>query len=385
MRKQLVVIMLMCVAASTMLAQNTLPGVVVNHIPASSGQYLGSPSICVLPDGTYVVSHDYFGPKSKERDVAKTDILISDDEGISWKKISTISGQFWSSLFYHEGALYIFGTFKNHGNIVIRKSCDGGHTWTNPYNADNGLLCEGEYHTAPVPIVIHKGRIWRAFEYATAKEAKWPERYSAIVMSAPVHSDLLKAKNWRRSETLYSEKPQLNGNFRGWLEGNIVYDHQNNELLNILRVHAPKQAEEYVAKVHVSPNGKKLKYQLDTGLSQFPGGSKKFTIRYDESTKKYWTISNLTYPDSLGGIQNDRVRNRLALCCSSDLDSWEVKEIIMEHHDCIHHGFQYVDWLFDGEDIIAVIRTAYDDEEGCANNYHDSNYILFKRLIKYNK
>ena len=82
--KRLFLIILTCVSASTMFAQNALPGVVVNHVPASSGQYLGSPSICVMPDGTYVVSHDYFGPKSNERDNARTDILISDDNGISW-------------------------------------------------------------------------------------------------------------------------------------------------------------------------------------------------------------------------------------------------------------------------------------------------------------
>ena len=35
--------------------------------------------------------------------------------------------------------------------------------------------------------------------------------------------------------------------------------------------------------------------------------------------------------------------------------------ILLYHPDVAKHGFQYVDWLFDGDDIIAACRTAYDD------------------------
>ncbi|MBS3776462.1 MAG: hypothetical protein KGY70_14800, partial [Bacteroidales bacterium] len=38
------------------------PGVVINHSPASSGKYIGSPSLVVMPNGDYIASHDYFGP-----------------------------------------------------------------------------------------------------------------------------------------------------------------------------------------------------------------------------------------------------------------------------------------------------------------------------------
>ena len=48
-----------------------------------------------------------------------------------------------------------------------------------------------------------------------------------------------------------------------------------------------------------------------------------------------------------------------------------------------YHGVQYVDWQFEGEDIVAVIRTAWDDQEGNAHNQHDSNYILFRRVERF--
>ncbi len=39
-------------------------------------------------------------------------------------------------------------------------------------------------------------------------------------------------------------------------------------------------------------------------------------------------------------------------------------------------GFQYVDWLFDGDDLIFVSRTAYNG----AHNYHDANHLTFHRV-----
>ena len=49
------------------------------------------------------------------------------------------------------------------------------------------------------------------------------------------------------------------------------------------------------------------------------------------------------------------------------------------------HGFQYADWQFEGNDIITVIRTAYDDEFGGADSQHNNNYMIFKRIENYNE
>ena len=38
-----------------------------------------------------------------------------------------------------------------------------------------------------------------------------------------------------------------------------------------------------------------------------------------------------------------------------------------------------MDWQFEGDDLIAVCRTAYDDGQGGANNNHDANFMTFHR------
>ncbi|HPF04182.1 MAG TPA: hypothetical protein PLE95_13315, partial [Bacteroidales bacterium] len=212
-----------------------VPGVVVDYIPAAAKTYIGSPSICILPDGSYLASHDHFGTGSSEHTRAVTSVFRSNDKGKHWEKISEIQGQFWSNLFVHDDAVFIMGTWKHHGNFIIRRSDNGGHTWSEPADSISGLLLSGEYHTAPMPVVIHRGRIWRAVENAKSNTTEWGRRYGAMVISAPLAADLLVAGNWTHSNFLPHDSTFLEGNFRGWLEGNVVVDPEGN-LLNILRV-----------------------------------------------------------------------------------------------------------------------------------------------------
>ena len=76
---------------------------------------------------------------------------------------------------------------------------------------------------------------------------------------------------------------------------------------------------------------------------------------------------------------------RAALAASSDLRTWETRATIVSHPSVEKHGFQYADWLFDGNDIIALVRTADDDGEGGAHNYHDANYLTFHRIENFRR
>jgi hypothetical protein len=57
-----------------------------------------------------------------------------------------------------------------------------------------------------------------------------------------------------------------------------------------------------------------------------------------------------------------------------------VKTIVVYHPDLAEHGFQYIDWVFEGDDIAALSRTACDDGLGGAHNQHDANFITFHRI-----
>ncbi|MCM4167639.1 hypothetical protein KCTC52924_00851 [Arenibacter antarcticus] len=372
---------------SQKLDDSKVPGVKVAYSPASSGKYIGSPSLAILPNGDYVASHDYFGPESNEHVRATSKIYTSKNSGKSWREIATIDGAFWSKLFVKQDKLWFLGTDRHHGNTLMRLSEDGGRSWTSPTDGSNGLLLEGEYHCAPMPILEYNGRIWRAMESAMGPIKKWGKRYGAFMLSAPVDADLLDANSWTSSNTLYHDASYLDGNFGGWIEGNAVVN-KDGQMLNILRVDDRSTLDEKAAFVKISADGKNASFNPNSGFMSFPGGSKKFTIRYDEASGLYWTIANVI-PE---GIKKDHkgknpafIRNTQALFSSPDLVQWDQRKVLLQHQDVLKHGFQYVDWMVDGKDIIFLSRTAYDDGIGGARNNHDANFLTFHRIKKFRK
>lgn len=352
-------------------------GVEINHSKASSKIYLGSPSIIILKNGHYLTYHCEMGPNSKNTSHPTAHIYLSKDKGVTWQKQSTLNNIVWANLFLHQDIIYAMGVSKVYGDLVIRKSTDNGLTWTQAKDDKSGLLRNDlEYHTAPVPMVTHKGRIYRAVEVRNPGYG-WGFNFEALLISAPIDSDLLQAENWVVSNRLHFDQRWLG---TAWLEGNVVVTPED-KLVNILRVHYQEHGGK-VAKVHYDVNKNQISFNPDKDFLNFPGGSKKFTIRYNEKTKRYWTLSNHIKDI---GYNPERTRNCLTLSSSKDLMNWQVHKEVLYHPDLEKHGFQYADWQFDGNDIITIIRTAYDDEFGGADNQHNSNYMIFKRIKNYSE
>lgn len=360
-----------------------IPGTIVSHIPKTEGKYVGSPSLCILPNGDYLASHDEFGPNANTGKSGITRIFKSVDKGSTWTEMTRLDGQYWSNLFLHNGVLYILGVKHGHGNIVIRKSIDGGQSWSIPSTSKTGVLFNGAYHTAPTPVVVWNGRIWRAFENADAVNSKLPDRYGVLMISAPVDSDLLNAANWSMTNCIPADGTWLSGKFRGWLEGNAMITKEG-KLLNVARVHVWPGTKERLAMINVTADGSEIYFQPSLGFSIFPGGSKKFTIRYDRNTDRYITIAN-NIVDGLEEEYPANVRNTISLISSPNLIDWKIEHTLHHHDDVKKHGFQYVDWLIDGEDLIYLSRTAWDDDYGGADSAHNANYLTFHRLEDYKK
>lgn len=361
-----------------------VPGVVIAHSPAASGIYIGSPGIVIMPGGTYLAKHDEFGPQSTEGTSAVTHVYQSPDQGRTWAHVARVDGLFWASIFHHEGAVYLLGTSAGHnrGHCVIRRSTDGGRTWTESRDAESGLLFPDiSYHTAPVPVVAHSGRLWRAMEDEKSGGG-WGHAFRAFVISAPLGADLLNAASWTATNAIPRDPAWLDGHFRGWLEGNVVVD-PDGQIVNVLRVNVsdPSRLAGKAAVVRVSPDGRTASFDASEGFIDFPGGAKKFTIRYDTSSGAYWSLTNpvMGHTDRNAGS----VRNTLALLRSKDLRHWETRCILLHHPDVVRHAFQYPDWVFDGDDIVAAIRTAYDDGMGGARNAHDANFLTFHRFERF--
>lgn len=366
--------------------------------------HLGGPSIVRVEDRTLVAIHCYGGiaaPKNSEGMDCLTSVYRSQDEGETWELVNHLVGAKWSTLFGHRGDLYILGVSAAYGHIVIRRSTDNGLTWTHPIDEGSGLLFRGgqgkqppNYHCAPTPVVEHRGRLYRAFE--DNDPIGWPQGFQACVISCPTDADLLKADSWVMSNKLpydpTTDPPEFGGAFTGgvhtrkvtqaagWLEGNIVVG-PDGALWNVMRVNSAPVCDR-VAFIRVLDEGREIRFD-PADFVAFPGGMSKFTIRRDPVDGLYWTLSNNitnpAYPSQ---------RNVLSLHVSSDLRRWRHAKTVLvddrnvpEHESISTTGFQYVDWQFDGDNLIYVARVAYDGSP----NYHDANRIVFGRVPSFRR
>lgn len=349
------------------------PGVIIFNSPAKSHKFVGSPCIVKLHDNTYIASHDVFG-----NTISNTYIYKTINKGKNWDKIAVIEKLNWSTLFLINKELYILGVrpknVEGFGDCVIHKSIDGGYTWTFPSDDKHGILCEGDFHSAPTSILFHQGIIWKGME----EKNKDNTPYSAFVISAKDNTNLLDSKNWIISNKLIYNTNYLKNSLT-WLEGNIIID-RNNKIKNILRIKNPE--DDIAAIIDVDPDRKYISFKVDSGLIKLPGAGKKFTLRYDNFSNKYWTLSNYV-PNKIETVNNEYMRNTIALVCSDNLLDWQIRSILLHHPNHKKYGFQYIDWFIDGDDIAAVSRTAWEDETGEACNQHDANYFLFHRFLNF--
>jgi len=376
-----------------MLEQQEPPGIVINSSPDPEYIYIGCPGIVIMPNGDYIASHSMFGDGTNYDQMF---IFRSSDAGQSWEQLSEVKGQWWSTLFLHNEALYLMGTSCKDGFVAVRRSEDGGKAWSEPRDRKTGLLADdAKYHTAPVPVVVQNGRVWRGMEERWYHSKKEQEKHGlpkkeqlCIVLSAPEDADLLDADNWT-----WSNRLRYDASWPGsvWLEGNVVVTPEG-KLVNILRTNfhsanksATRASEDHprvnligekASIVWVSDDGKELTHNPDEDLIDFPGGDSKFTIRFDDRTQRYWSLTN--YQRDAGSY-----RNILALTSSADLKDWKVESIVLHHDEPERHAFQYVDWRIENDDIIAVARTAWKYEGGTTINKrpaHNANYLTFHRI-----
>jgi hypothetical protein len=364
--------------------QSNPPGVVITRSP-SEQTYLGSPSIVKLPSGDLLASHDFFGPGAVKDGVAgHTRYFVSSDKGRTWQLRSMVKGMYWSNLFMHRGSLYAFGTRGGVNDCVIRRSDDEGRTWTDPVDERRGLLLRKEgdmgYHCAPMPMAIAYGRIWRAMEYTPDKG--WG-KFKSVMLSADTSADLLDARSWRVSNRLEFDAGSRIGP-EAWLEGNAVPG-PDGQLYNILRVH--DQGDDVAAMVRVSEDGFTQRFDPKSDFIRLPGACKKFVIRFDPKSRRYWTLSNYA-PEAEKekakklGHRLERARNTLVLSSSTDLREWESHIVVAYSPDIRQHGFQYADWQFEGRDIIAAVRTAFGEK---THGSHDANHVTFHRIRNFRK
>ncbi len=360
-------------------------GTVVNYLHPDdkaysfSGRYLCSPSLLRHPDGFLLASMDvHAGGHPQNLSL----IFRSDDNGESWHYVSELMPCFWGKLFVLGGALYMLSCSTEYGDLLIGKSTDGGKTFSAPVSllrGSNGKNGNDGVHKNPQNMIIYKGRIWTALDWGSWGNGDYC--HASMVMSCDINDDPLVPENWSFSEPLkYNPawKGTVDGHANGTIEGTLCIA-PNGKLYDVMRYNIEDAVPKYGLVLAYEVNDKDYDAPLIYSHSiKMPCNYSKFMIKYDEISKRYYSV--VTRIDCEARI---RRRNLLSLMSSADMENWElVCDLIDKRDEDMEKvGFQYVDFEIEGDDIIYLCRTAYNNAHG----FHDSNYSTFHRVKNFRK
>lgn len=342
---------------------------------AFSGQFLCSPSLLRHPDGYLLASMDVYKTNAPQN---LTLVYCSDDEGKTWYYLTDLYPCFWGKMFIHRGELYMLAVSTEYGDLLIGRSEDGGKTWGMPT-----VLLRGSgrrdvvgVHKNPQKILPYRGRLWTSLEWGC-----WVRGgHSVMCASIDENADLLNAENWSFSHPVAYDpiwEGTAKGKSGGCLEGCMTVA-PDGTLYNVLRYEIGGCKPSF---------GKVIRMRADTALPEaplvfdgvidFPGNHSKFEIHFDEKSGKY--LSVVSYLDE----EHPKGRNLLSLIASDDMEHWRLVTHIFDYRHMPENqvGFQYVNFMIEGEDLLLLCRTAFNG----ANNFHDANYSTFTRITGFRR
>ncbi|MBE6930609.1 MAG: exo-alpha-sialidase [Ruminococcaceae bacterium] len=345
-----------------------------------SGRALLSTSLVRVPSGALLAAVVVAVDRSVwPASPCLTRLHRSYDDGATWEYVCDILPSFDGSLFLHRNVLYFMTSSTDFGDVLLAASYDEGTTWTDPVTLFRG---EGAYrwgwNTTSMAMLPHGGRLYKAIEYGHV--AKYGSNRAAApasavelvpnqifdlahylgMLSIDEDADLLVPENWSLSELYLPVETDPHH----CIEGNAVPT-PSGGLVNIVRTRFTGVS--YVAAVDTD-NPEKALIPLGEILN-FPfSNDTKFEIKRDERDGMYIAVGN----DLRFG------RQVLCMAVSGDLETWRVVYVIADGRGG-DDAFSYADWIFSGEDILVLSRTAHNGAVGA----HDSNATTFHRIVNF--
>jgi hypothetical protein len=286
------------------------------------------PSLLVMPNGDYIAG---FGGSEGGR-------YRSTNKGASWTRISGNAGIGHPSTFTLGGAVYIVGD----GGIA--RSTNGGVSYSSP------VYFNGDVRTSPSQVEVGRGRVWMACESYTTHKVN--------LLSAPVTSDLMNPSSWSLTVRQDSDPNFVPVD----IEPTMLIDRDG------WAIAMPEQGPPIKAS---SPT--KAATMFPPSEFKLPGSESKYSTMYDPATGRYWALTS--YSPIAGNI-----RTGITLFSSTNLKTWTNEKLVIQGQSINFDGFNYPFMQFDGNDIVFVLRSAYETEKGQPERWHDGNLFTFHRI-----
>ena len=332
------------------------------------------------------------GPRSKFGDYPPGNqlrILLSDDDGETWRESGTRLPMWHAMIFQAGGVLYAIG---QGGPLFISRSTDNGEHWS-----DLAVLEDGHYwHQSAGRVDFRHGKVYLVYEQRIPG-APWPG-VSPVLMAAKEDADLCNRSSWTFSEPFRAEPvfaelaaagwPHFGGGTCGILETSVIriydpehqfYDPEDRTVLLLMRAETGIGNVGAILKgVEAADGSLRIEFLKSAAGSRlflipFPGGQLKFHLDYDPVSKLYWMVTS----PRIDGFRNAPTgeRRRLELLYSSNGIEFRSAGLVADGKGVLDSR-HYASLLFDGDDLLVLARSG-DDR---AKSLHDGNLMTLHRV-----
>ena len=364
------------------------PGSVVYWRVSPSNRFFGnnriyttSPSIVALSNGDYLIAFNLFGGSlsPSAEDSGTTLLFRSTDRGATWAELpsSPMMNMKRGSLFVQGDDVYIYGYRAAPGEVIIRRSSNGGETWT-PATQLTTNTRGGSPHN-PVFWTDESGqeRLWAAIGGSRLLSGR--------------SADLLNASSWSGEGSSGNRKDEEQPDFGSGVSIEVASEAQIVGSPQTGVVVMPKVQMGGVSVPYFSYTllyrrapGSNREVQ-DAGFDEWvalPGAEKKFAASYDPVSGRFYVLSNPVLPvDYEHNEPWNLIRNTAALISSEDLLHWDVEQLFLYSPNVGYEAFQYLNFDIEGDDMLVASRTAFDiGLTPRPPRGHDSNLVTFHRI-----
>lgn len=364
--------------------------------------FIHDPGMTVLPDGSYIVFSPCWSRKKASADNGQTknfqidehrqrlaDHLIiskSYDKGKTWTKVCELPYAEATPI-VHDGILYLFTQYRQHGGVYFISSQDGGDTWT-----DAVQVIDAPLWNCQTSMVKRDGTLYWCMDSG---------HNHLTAVACDLNLGIMNPKAWRTSATI--TLPSIpNEIVRGFQEGDWLSKWPGGYALlepNVVEVGGKMMAlarvviDEYAtanlcAVFDIEDRDGKLAFTFRQYYA-LPGGQCKFHIEFDEASGLFWMASNLptnswdllNYRDKLsktefmGGTGNER--RILSLWYSLDAVNWIPAGIVAMAKKMLQ-SFMYPSMVIDGDDLVILARSSIH-----SSNQHDADYSTFHTIANF--
>jgi hypothetical protein len=327
----------------------------------AQGWRFAAANLVVMKDGTLIASVE----RVRHNDAhLGSSLCRSTDKGAHWVRITPGPALEGASLFDDDGTLYLMGSIGGwtSASPVIYRSEDHGETWSHPRNAVTGYILGGaKLDACSGPALLSGGRVWKAFTRPFGQPtATGGDR--ALVASAALGADLLRAEAWRWS----SELPLEGKSGTIWERTRLVADKVGPPRLIVYLGNAR------TCVASMSADGLELKK-----CEPQPGGSDLDALgaRMERDPKSGSLFALAAFPDSTQSpVPSASLCSEVSLLASRDGSAWDLRTVLLRGNPCAR--FSCADWAVDGEDLVAVVG-------GSLAESSDTRALLFLRVPKF--